>query len=230
MVRDLNGTISFWNRGAERMYGWTKEEAVGRVTHELLQTKFPSPFDEISGQLKTEGKWEGELVHQRRDGSNLIVASRWVLKDDVPGQEKVLEINNDISRRKRAEADQKKAVEELEAFSYTAAHDLRAPLRHMHGFSNLLREAWYERLDEDGKRLLDKITTSSVEMGRLLDDLLTFSRLGRVEISRVAVDLNQLVEGARKAAAPAAELQEGSAIAWEIGELPVVPRCCTRSL
>jgi PAS domain S-box-containing protein len=222
MVRDLKGVLSFWNRGAEATYGWTKEEAIGRVTHELLKTRFPIPLDEIQEELKRERRWEGELVHKRRDGSELIVASRWVLKDDNPEQEKVLEINNDISRRKIAEAEQKKAVEELEAFTYTAAQDLRAPLRHMHGFANLLREAWYERLDDDGKRLLEKVLVSSVEMGRLLDDLLTFSRLGRVELSRVPVDLNQLVERAREAIESSADQQNGRAVIWEIDKLPTV--------
>jgi PAS domain S-box-containing protein len=111
LVRDLDGVIFFWNHGAEVTYGWKKEEAIGRRTHDLLKTRFPVSFDEIQRHLRSERMWEGELSHDRRDGSELIVASRWVLQDDTAGRERILEINNDIGPRKRAEAEQKKAVE-----------------------------------------------------------------------------------------------------------------------
>ena len=87
----------------------------------------------------------------------------------------------------------------------------------MHGFANFLHQSWYARLDDDGRRLLDKILASSNEMGRLLDDLLNFSRLGRVEMDRTPVDFRQLVDRVR------AELpDEGHTLSWEIGELPKI--------
>ena len=104
LVRDPSSAIVFWNRGAERMYGWTREEAVGEITHNFLQTAFPRSFEEIEAELHGAGHWEGELVHTTRDGSRLVVASRQVLQRDPSGNPvAILEINSDITDRKRAE-------------------------------------------------------------------------------------------------------------------------------
>lgn len=100
-VRTNRDRISYWNRGAERLYGWTKEEAMGRLTHELLRTRFPVPLAEIANT----DRWEGELVQFKRDGSEITVASRWTrLRDNEGGFAGWLEINTDITARKRAEA------------------------------------------------------------------------------------------------------------------------------
>ena len=85
-VRDMNDVITYWNRGAEELYGWTREEAVGKVTHQLLQTIFPAPLDEINAELLRTGRWEGELVHTKGDGTQLVVASRWALQRDEQGR------------------------------------------------------------------------------------------------------------------------------------------------
>jgi two-component system sensor kinase FixL len=104
LVRDLSSAIMFWNRGAERMYGWTREEALGEITHNLLQTEFPKSFEEVEVKIRMEAYWEGELIHTRRDGSRIMVASRQVLTRDPQGNPiAILEINNDITERKRAE-------------------------------------------------------------------------------------------------------------------------------
>ena len=102
-VRDASNVITFWNRGAERLYGWTREEAVGQVSHRLMQTTFPAPLENIMTELKSTGRWEGELIHARRDGTHVVVASRWALQLDDQGKPTgVLETNNDITERKRA--------------------------------------------------------------------------------------------------------------------------------
>jgi PAS domain S-box-containing protein len=99
-VRTATDRISYWNKGAERLYGWTKEEALGRSPHELLHTKFPLPLREIQSR---EG-WEGELRHTKRDGSQIIVTSHWTTLRDASGNATGwLEINTDITSRKRAE-------------------------------------------------------------------------------------------------------------------------------
>lgn len=106
MTHDLDDVITFWNQGAEFMYGWTNAEALGQETHLLLQTQFPQPLAEIKAQLQAQGYWEGELLHTRRDGLTITVNSRWVMQKDQLGKPiKVLEINNNISERKQAEAD-----------------------------------------------------------------------------------------------------------------------------
>ena len=103
-VRNLDGVIAYWNRGAEELYGWNRDEAVGKIKHELLQTKFPAPLDEIMRVLLVTGRWEGELDHTKRDGTHVSVASRWSLQKGRDGQPSgVLEINSDTSERKRTE-------------------------------------------------------------------------------------------------------------------------------
>jgi PAS domain S-box-containing protein len=103
-VRDTTDVIRFWNRGAEEQYGWTREEALGRVSHELLRTVFPARLEEITGELTRTGRWEGELVHTRRDGTPIVVASRWALQSDPQGSPlAVLETNNDITLSKQAQ-------------------------------------------------------------------------------------------------------------------------------
>src|SRR4051812_6931650 len=103
-VRDMNDVITYWNRGAEERYGWSSEEAVGRVTHQLTQTIFPKPLQEIKAELLQTGRWEGELIHVRRDHTPVMVASRWALQRDDAGRPvAILETNNDITKRRQAE-------------------------------------------------------------------------------------------------------------------------------
>lgn len=116
LARNLDGSITFWNRGAEGMYGWTQSEVLGQLTHQLLQTQFLQPQVEIEAYLLANGYWEGELIHRRRDGTLIRVASRWVLQRNDEGLPlKVLEINNDITARKRAEESQARLAAIIES-------------------------------------------------------------------------------------------------------------------
>jgi PAS domain S-box-containing protein len=104
IVRNFEGKILYWSRGAEQLYGWRKEEARGKSSHELLQTQFPQPLNEIMKGFLEAGYWEGELVHHRRDGSPVTVSSRWALRKDDAGRPiSILESNRDITLRKREE-------------------------------------------------------------------------------------------------------------------------------
>ena len=92
MTRTMHGRINSWSHGAEELYGWRKEEAVGKVSHSLLQTQFPQPLEEIEAELVRNGRWEGKLVHTTRDGGHVVVESQWTL--GLSGQpEAVVEIN-----------------------------------------------------------------------------------------------------------------------------------------
>jgi PAS domain S-box-containing protein len=104
-LRDLEGRILSWNRGSGEVYGWTAEEAEGSVCFDLLGTVFPADREEIGRALQENGRWAGELVHTRKDGSRLITESRWwLLRDDRCQPVAVVEINRDVTERKRAEA------------------------------------------------------------------------------------------------------------------------------
>jgi PAS domain S-box-containing protein len=103
-VRDLEGRIIFWNRGAQETYGWSAEEALGRMGHELLQTKYPVPLSEIERLVLSQGGWEGEFEQVTRDGETIFVISRWSLWRDENGAPKaILVINRDITARKKDE-------------------------------------------------------------------------------------------------------------------------------
>lgn len=103
-VRALDARILYWNRGAEKLYGWTKEEACGKTVHELLQTVFPVAPEKITQQVVSTGLWEGELIHTRRDGTLCTVFSRWALRTDASGHPiSFLESNRDITNRKKEE-------------------------------------------------------------------------------------------------------------------------------
>jgi PAS domain S-box-containing protein len=213
VIRDLKGQIIFWNSGSEQMYGWSSEEAVGKIAHSLLHTEFPRPLEEIKARLFAYGHWEGELIHTRRDGERILVASHWVLhknEDDEP--KAILEINNDITERKQAEEEVRRlneeleqrvaertaqlqaANKELEAFSYSVSHDLRAPLRHINGFSQALLEDYTDKLDEVGKSYLQEVRGASQEMAQLIDDVLQLARVTRSEMRREVVNLSELAQ------------------------------------
>ncbi|HEX6557469.1 MAG TPA: PAS domain S-box protein [Ktedonobacteraceae bacterium] len=104
LVRDPISRVISWNRGAEELYGWTVQEAQGRITHSLLMTRFPNSRADVDAHLEHEGQWEGELTHTRRDGSSVIVESRQMLVRDEEGQPiAILEINRDITERRHLE-------------------------------------------------------------------------------------------------------------------------------
>ncbi len=115
MVRDLDERIIFWNKGAQERYGWTKEQALGRIVNELLQTESVRPFEHLRAELFEKGSLTEELTHVTRDGARIIVESRWALRRDGQGNPlAIMEINNDITQRKHAEKILQTAKEELE--------------------------------------------------------------------------------------------------------------------
>jgi PAS domain S-box-containing protein len=129
VVRDAEDRVTYWNRGAQELYGYSQEEALGRNIHELLQTEFPAPLDAIRQALLARDRWSGELVHRRRDGQRIVVSSRWALDRDARGRPaSTLETNNDITSRKRAEEELRRAVHVRDEFLSVASHELRTPL------------------------------------------------------------------------------------------------------
>jgi PAS domain S-box-containing protein len=227
-----------WNQGSEKLYGFTREEAVGNISHALLRTQFPEPLEAIEVTLKRAGRWEGELVHRRRDGSVLVVASVWVLHRDSQGRPlRILEADTDVTQKNAAEQEIRKlnneleqrvrertaqleaANKELEAFTYSVSHDLRAPLRHISGFSKMLAEEAGQSLPPDGQHYLERIQGGTRRMGQLVDDLLNLGRLGRQSLRLQVAELRPIVDSLID------ELQPESVdrqVEWKIGDLPAL--------
>ena len=354
-VRSLAGKILFWNRAAEELYGWKREEARGQTPHDLLQTKFPRPVEDILAEVIKSRSWEGELDHTCRDGRVVTVISRWALRTDPAGQPlAILETNRDITQRK-IEADkfrgllesapdaivivdgfgrielvnaqteklfgysrvemtgqpvelliprrfreahvanreqfshspharamgigldlyglhkdgtefpvevslsplataegtlvssairdvterrrieveihllnaelQRKLDElgavnrELESFSYSVSHDLRAPLRHIDGFARILKDEHAGQLDADGVRYLDRVIQAANHMGQLVDDLIHLARVGRSALVRQRTNLGDLVRQVMSELPDEAGQRD---IEWRIEALPEV--------
>jgi PAS domain S-box-containing protein len=231
-VRDMSDIITYWNRGAEELYGWPAEDAIGKQSHQLLQTDFPIPIAEVRAELLRAGRWEGELRKTKADGSGVVVASRWSLRQDEQGRAvAILETNNDITERKRREQEIQRLNQELvrrsselevinkelEAFAYSVSHDLRAPLRHMAGYTELLQKKTSSVIDEKGKHFIAMILDSAKRMGNLIDDLLAFSRIGRAETQQRLVNLDQVV---KEVLTEVRQEAEGRRIVWKVGTLP----------
>jgi PAS domain S-box-containing protein len=104
LVRDFDDRITYWNHGATELYGYSAEEALGKITHRLLRTEHPEPLTQIHKKLERDDRWSGELVHRRKDGSKIVVMSHWAVDRDESGRRAyVLETNSDITAPKRAE-------------------------------------------------------------------------------------------------------------------------------
>jgi signal transduction histidine kinase len=147
----------------------------------------------------------------------LIVAGTVLLRLRVrPLATRLVDLNQDLARRS---GELEAANRELEAFSYSVSHDLRAPLRHMAGFTDMLREDYADKLDNEGRRFLKVIADGASRMGQLIDDLLGFSRMGRVEMHQTRFASAELVKEVREQLEP--DLRE-RAIEWSVGALPEV--------
>jgi PAS domain S-box-containing protein len=367
IVRNLRNEITYWNHGAEELYGWRAQEILGKVTHELLQTVFAKELAEVEAETRERGSWEGELMHRRRDGSVVTVSSRWVLRRDGDGVPNgILESNRDISAKREAEESRRQSEErnrlyeirfrllidavkdyaivsldagglvtswnsgaqrlkgysaeeivgqhvrrlylkediergkleeelrraaaeghveeegwrlrkdgsrfwaevvttalrdaggeligfvkidkditsrhaseeqirklnleltqrvdelgsanrDLESFSYSVSHDLRAPLRRVDGFARILKQEHSAKMTPDAIHYLDRILTAATHMGQLIDDLLNLARIGRLELRRERAQIAGLVKQA--IAELPTEAQERN-IEWWVEPLP----------
>ena len=151
-------------------------------------------------------------LRQARDTLQVEVEQRRRREDEIR------KLNQELGKRA---AELEASNKELESFAYSVSHDLRAPLRHMVGYSELLQRQASSLLDEKSQRFIRTILESAKRMGNLIDDLLAFSRIGRAETKKTAVDLEQLV---REVVAEIGQDTKGRDIAWKIGALPVCYR------
>jgi signal transduction histidine kinase len=239
IATDANGVIQIFNMGAERMLGYAAAEVLNKITpadisdpQELIaraaalslefQTPIKPGFEALVFKASRGIEDIYELTKIRKDGSRFpAVVSVTALRDAKDGIIGYLLIGTDNTARRQAafvqieRSNQELAAlnEELKAFSYSVSHDLRAPLRSMDGFSQLLIEDYGDKLDEEGKDALQRIRAASQRMGALIDDLLRLSHVTRAELSLKRVDLSAM---AHEIADAMDREQPGRPVQWAI--------------
>ena len=196
-LRDARDHILEWNRAAEEMYGFTGEEALGRVCHDLLRTEFPEPLPAILEKVSRDGQWSGELSHRCRNGSCIITLSRWVADRDEQGHvTRILESNNDITERVRVQEEVRRANQDLEQFAFTASHDLQEPLRSIKIYSQLLAREFGGSLHPEAQKYMEYLRWGATRMETLVRDLLAYTRAGSFEEPAAPVDANEALQAA----------------------------------
>jgi len=183
-VRSLDGgQIAYWNLAAEMLYGWTRGEAVGRRSHALFDTVFPAPLDRIEAELMYSGCWEGELVHSRKDGSRVTVASRWSLLYDASWRPiAVLEAHSDVTGRRCAETErarleerlrQAEKMEAIGRFASGIAHDFNNVLHGILAYGEMLLE---DAPDAKRRRYAQNVLTAAGRGHELAEQILGYIR------------------------------------------------------
>jgi PAS domain S-box-containing protein len=225
--KDLDGIIQSWNGGAQKIFGYSAAEMVGQPITILIP---PGRREEEQQILRKINRGESvrhfDTVRQAKNGDQIDVSvTVSPIKDStgtIVGASKVV---RDISESKRVEKRITELNAELEAFSYSVSHDLRAPLRHVMGFVELLQRDAGPSLPPKSASDLTKISVSAKRMGNLIDDLLSFSRIGRSPVTRSEVNLEELIQ---ETLCDFETEQKGRDVVWNIHRLPVVS--CDRAL
>jgi PAS domain S-box-containing protein len=237
---DTHGRITTWNAGAERIMGYRAQEIIGRRFHRFytaddVERKKP---DQALAVATAEGRFQDERWQMRKDGTqywaSFVITA---LRDESGKLTGFSTIARDITKRKHAEdeirrlnteleqrvqertAELQVAYQEMEAFSYSISHDLRAPLIHIAGFVEMLKSDLGPSLDEKSSRHLQTICDSTESMGRMIADLLTFSRIGRAEMHKVRFNLADTIKDVRRDLQPQIQNRK---VTWIIPELPEV--------
>lgn len=195
--KDANGVIRYWSRGAEMMYGWTAAEASGKSCRELLKTVFPEPISGIEAKLSQRGSWQGELIHTRRDGTQLRVVSHWATcpgpEGELPGS---LEINADVTDQRRVE-EQLRHTQKMESIGLLAggvAHDFNNLLTVITGYAEMsLGEVPPNSSIHDS---LVEIRAAGERAAGLTQQLLAFSR--KQLLQPTVLNVNAVVSDIRK--------------------------------
>ena len=234
--KTLNGMVTAWNSGAERLFGYSSAESVGKPMDRLLPLERATEESDILARIaRGERVDHFETVRVRKDGKRVdISATISPVKDSSGAIVGVAKIARDITQRKTSEVEILKlndeleekvklrtaqleaANKELETFSYSVSHDLRAPLRHISGFSQLLVEEFGANLAPGARHYLDRIQAGTQNMGVLVDELLHLARVGRHALNRRTTNLKELVAEVITLLLPESE---GRQVEWAISDL-----------
>jgi PAS domain S-box-containing protein len=237
--KDLNSIITSWNGAAEKMFGYAAGEMLGTSIMRLIPADRHEEEGRILSQIKRgESVEHFDTLRQSKDGRLINVSiTASPIKDTTGKVIGVSKVARDISEHKAVEkkihelnaeleqrvvertAQLQAANQELEAFSYSVSHDLRAPLRHIMGFVEMLHQDAEQSLSKKSLQHLVTISKAAKQMGNLIDDLLTFSRIGQSEMQKREVNLDRLVKEALRESQGETK---GRSIAWDIHPLPVV--------
>jgi PAS domain S-box-containing protein len=217
LVRIEDSVIVYANSRFEELFGYGSGEMTGKPVSIVNAPTEKSPEEtatEIIGELEKNGFWTGEVLNIKKDGTVFWTHANVAIFDHSKFGKVLVSVQQDITDRKNAESQIKKlneelegrviqrtelleaANKELEAFSYSVSHDLRAPLRSVHGFTKILLEDYEPILDDEGKRICQIISSSATQMGKLIDDLLSFSRIGRTNMNPSMLDMRSLAKAA----------------------------------
>ncbi len=224
VLKSLDGTICAWNQAAERIYGWAEAEAIGKPIYIIVPPELHKQEDRILERLRQGERIEQlETVRVRKDGTRVDMSlTISPVFDNVGRIIGVSKIGRDITERKRTEAavqqlnaeletrvrertrELQEANDDLQAFSYSVSHDLRAPLRAIQGFADALLEDYGSQLDETARSYLAQVEQGGARMTQLIDDLLAYSRLSRVSFEPRPISLERAALDARSQLGPMA--------------------------
>jgi PAS domain S-box-containing protein len=228
LIEDINEAVfssdasyltKSWNKAAEKLFGFSAEEVIGKPINDILHSQ-ASEDDRlrIRAELNTAGYSTGEVTYLKKDGTTVHTLMTNTVTTNSNGEvDGYVSICRDITERKKLEQRLLTANAEMEAFTYSVSHDLRAPLRRIVGFSHILEEEYSSKLDDEAKRITGVIKDNALKMSQLIDDLLAFSRMTRQDIVKGNVNIEKLV---REVIDEVLHISPANHTEWVIQSLP----------